>query len=164
MISADVETGEAESNPPAANTVTIGNIKAGPTRSQRRKNYEMNNAAWSYAKCAILFFSAMLITWIPSSANRVYSVFNNNQALVAFEYLAAFVLPLQGFWNCLIYITTSWTGCKTYFRELGLAPQPKITESVPMRPDFGRRDNKYETESMTELHISRPDSQEQSLR
>lgn len=153
---------------PAGTHPTIGNIRlgtsAGTTRNQRRKNMEMNSAAWSYTKCAILFFTAMLITWIPSSANRVYSVINKGNAIVGLEYTSAFVLPLQGLWNCIIYIVTSWTGCKNYFRELGLMPQPRITENVPLRADFGlRRDTtkRFESESMTELqNSSRPSSNE----
>ena len=146
---------------------TIGNIQAGappPSRHQRRRNLEMNTAAWSYTKCAILFFTAMLITWIPSSANRLYSVINGGTALVGLEYASAFVLPLQGLWNCVIYIVTSWTGCKNYFREIGLAPRAKAVESLPLRSDFGgRRDGKgkrFETESMTELQNSRASSNE----
>ncbi|PKS11647.1 hypothetical protein jhhlp_001798 [Lomentospora prolificans] len=133
----------------------------GLSAQQRRKNYEAHNAAWSYTKCAILFFSAILITWIPSSANRAYSVINNSQSILGLEYAASFVLPLQGLWNCLIYITTSMTGCKTYFRELGLLPTPKVKENIALRQDFSRRDapKKYESESMTELQLpSRPTS------
>jgi hypothetical protein len=43
-----------------------------PTR--RYAAMAANNAAWSYTKVACLFFVAMMITWIPSSANRVFSV------------------------------------------------------------------------------------------
>ncbi|POS85843.1 hypothetical protein EPUL_001877, partial [Erysiphe pulchra] len=35
---------------------------------------EANKAIWSYTKVSVLFFLAMMITWIPSSANRVYSL------------------------------------------------------------------------------------------
>ena len=146
---------------------TVGNIQVGappPSRHQRRRNLEMNSAAWSYTKCAILFFTAMLITWIPSSANRVYSVLNDGTALVGLEYASAFVLPLQGLWNCIIYIVTSWTGCKNYFREIGLAPRARVVESLPLRSDFGgRREGKgkrFETESMTELQTNRSSSHE----
>lgn len=169
-ITADMETAqdaEGGNNEPVDTAPTISNIRAGtsagPTRTQRRRNMEMNNAAWSYTKCAILFFTAMLITWIPSSANRVYSVVNDGKAVVGLEYASSTVLPLQGLWNCLIYIVTSWTGCKNYFRELGLAPQPRATDSVPLRADFGmRRDTtkKFESESMTELQTGSRSSNE----
>lgn len=46
------------------------------------------------AKCAILFFTALLVTWIPSSANRAFSVLHANEVSLPLE-----VLPLQDFWN-----------------------------------------------------------------
>lgn len=169
-ITADMSTAqdaEGENNTPADVGPTIGNIQAGtsaqPTRTQRRRNMERNGAAWSYTKCAILFFSAMCVTWIPSSANRVYSVLNGGKALIGLEFASSTVLPLQGLWNCIIYIVTSWTGCKNYFRELGLMPQARVTDSVPLRSDFSiRRDTskRFESESMTELQMGSRSSNE----
>lgn len=86
--------------------------------SSRGRNYEANNAAWSYAKCALLFFTALLITWIPSSANRVYSVIHGSQSSAALEFMSAFVLPLQGFWNAIIYMVTSWKACKLFWFDI----------------------------------------------
>ncbi|KAG5986058.1 hypothetical protein E4U54_005640 [Claviceps lovelessii] len=94
--------------------------KRGPTQHPprkaanmaRRRNHELNNAAWSYTKCSILFFTAIIITWIPSSANRVYSLIHDKQTALPLEFMSAFVLPLQGFWNAVIYATTSWSACK----------------------------------------------------
>lgn len=82
-------------------------------RNRRRLAlYEANNAAWSYAKCALLFFSALLVTWIPSTANRLYPVIHDKQIVLGLEYASAFVLPLQGFWNGLIYVFTTRRACK----------------------------------------------------
>ena len=86
--------------------------------AQRKANMDINTAVWNYTKCAILFFTALLVTWIPSSANRVYSVIYPNRMSWPLEYLSATVLPLQGFWNCLIYITTSWTAVRLMFSDL----------------------------------------------
>ncbi|CAN8099997.1 unnamed protein product [Discula destructiva] len=79
---------------------------------RQRAVYEANNAAWSYTKCALLFFTALLITWIPSTANRVYSVVNKKEISLGLEIASALVLPLQGFWNALIYIFTTRRACK----------------------------------------------------
>ncbi|KAH8888787.1 family A G protein-coupled receptor-like protein [Thozetella sp. PMI_491] len=142
--------------------------QANPLR--RRAAYEANNAAWSYTKCAILFFTAMLVTWIPSSANRVYSVIHAKDTSLPLEYMSAFVLPLQGFWNAVIYIVTSWKACKTLFSEMLPRPSPKAPERLTggFRPDHSfqkmssggspRSDKNYESESMTELAVSRPNS------
>lgn len=90
-------------------------------RSIRRRNHERDNAAWSYTKCALLFFTAMLVTWIPSSANRLYSLTHHRSTSVPLEFMSVFVLPLQGFWNCLVYVTISWTACKNLFHDMWLA-------------------------------------------
>ncbi|KAK5997943.1 Cyclic AMP receptor-like A-like protein [Cladobotryum mycophilum] len=97
-----------------------------PTRVfglMHRQHHELNNAAWTYTKCAILFFTAMLITWIPSSANRVYSLVHNKTTSIPLEFMSVLVLPLQGFWNALIYVVISWTACKNMFRDISLWTQ-----------------------------------------
>jgi hypothetical protein len=136
----------------------------------RRRNYELNNAAWSYTKCAILFFTAILITWIPSSANRVYSVIHAKEVSTTLEFMSAFVLPLQGFWNAVIYIVTSWKACKTLVSDIRFSRRPAVTELVGFRHQNEQFRNRtassknYESESMTELASSRPASNEQRLR
>ncbi len=81
--------------------------------NRRRNYYESHNATWSYTKCAILFFSVLLITWIPSSGNRVYSMINGGDVSRPLFFASAFVLPLQGFWNAIIYMVTSWAACRS---------------------------------------------------
>ncbi|KAM0454347.1 hypothetical protein ACHAPV_008426 [Trichoderma viride] len=107
------------SNPPR--TGSHNNVASRAFRSIRRRNHERDNAAWSYTKCALLFFTAMLITWIPSSANRLYSLTHDKSTSVPLEFMSVLVLPLQGFWNCLVYVTISWTACKNLFHDMWLA-------------------------------------------
>jgi hypothetical protein len=158
-------------------TVSAPTISVRPTATanplRRRQAYEANTAAWSYTKCAILFFSALLVTWIPSSANRVYSVVHPAKASEPLEFMSAFVLPLQGFWNALIYIVTSWKACQMLADDVlhGAGRRPNVQELVgfPRSDNFKmmnptRRspsDKNYESESMTELANSRPNSHEQ---
>lgn len=97
--------------------------------------YEANNAAWSYARCALLFFTALLITWIPSTANRVYSLARHGDVCLGLQYASAFVLPLQGFWNGLIYIFTTRKAC-TRMIEKGVrsfSKKPTITTNNKRR-------------------------------
>jgi len=95
-----------------------GNQNHNHNHNHNRHNREAGRAAWSYTKCAILFFTALLVTWIPSSANRVYSAVHGNDTVVVLQILSAIVLPLQGFWNAIIYSVTSWTAVKLFFSEL----------------------------------------------
>lgn len=97
---------------------TDSSTDAVQTNPKRKKNYEASRAAWVYSKCALLFFTALLVTWIPSSANRVYGIVHDGQTIIALEILSATVLPLQGFWNAVIYIVTSWTAVKSSLSDL----------------------------------------------
>ncbi|KAK4199901.1 putative G-protein coupled receptor 157 [Triangularia verruculosa] len=151
--------------PPIRNATT-----GGTNTLRRRAAYEANNATWSYAKCSILFFTAMLVTWIPSSANRVYSVVHKNQASLALEYMSAFVLPLQGFWNSIIYIVTSWKACqilwddaKAWFghKDQQLVGDGSFQMMSSARNGF-KHDKTYETESMTELAGSSSHAEDRS--
>ncbi|KAK2017863.1 G-protein coupled receptor [Colletotrichum eremochloae] len=144
-----------------------------PTISARRRNYELNNAAWSYTKCSILFFTVILITWVPSSANRVYSVIHTKESSTPLEYMSAFVLPLQGFWNALIYVVTSRKACKTLWTDIKyVSRRPDATEIMVTShhsnsfkiSSQNRRTKNCESESITELTNSRPDYNEQSSR
>ncbi|KAM6516043.1 hypothetical protein FALCPG4_014228 [Fusarium falciforme] len=179
-ISADTSSGDvADVVLPIQQQQTRTSMQVPPVQRNpaRRRNRELNNAAWQYTKCALLFFTAILITWIPSSANRVYAVFHTKHSSVPLEFMSAFVLPLQGFWNALIYMVTSWGACKSLLSDLRMGRRPDVTELVGgMAPEIGvhhhhhhrhnlsqfranTRSNKYETESMTELaNESRPNS------
>lgn len=119
-------------------------------RSGRRKaTHDANSAAWSYTKCSILFFTAILITWIPSTANRVYGVIQPDGVSLPLEYMSAFVLPLQGFWNAVIYMVTSWKACKTLGDDIRHSFKGGRKTNVPSRTTnrsrlggmAGRRDN-----------------------
>ncbi|KAJ5089991.1 hypothetical protein N7532_008675 [Penicillium argentinense] len=75
-------------------------------------------AAWAYTKCAMLFFAALIITWVPSTINRVYTLVAEGEVSFALCYFEALVLPLQGFWNCIIYITTSLGACRSLWNTI----------------------------------------------
>jgi hypothetical protein len=62
----------------------------------------------AYLRTSFIFGFAVLITWIPSSVNRLYSIANNGRINFPLSAISGSVLPLQGLWNALIYFTTSW--------------------------------------------------------
>jgi hypothetical protein len=113
--------------------------EGGDSYAQRRKATEASSAAWAYTKYAMLFFIALLVTWVggyilnsiqfnaasksnlvqvPSTANRVYAFARPNDFSFGLNYASSFVLPLQGFWNSLIYVSISWPAFRTLWREL----------------------------------------------
>jgi hypothetical protein len=116
------------SNPNVTTTITTlpstptPSLRQAPTtnmpyyRHSRNRSFESktNRGAKTYAQVAFLLFLVMLSVWVPSTANRVYGVIHHkhNQVNFALNMAAAVVLPLQGFFNALIFIFT-WR------RELG---------------------------------------------
>ncbi|KAI0021863.1 hypothetical protein F4780DRAFT_789629 [Xylariomycetidae sp. FL0641] len=156
---------QGRSNPSNADVpppLPTGRNRAG---TRRRANFEANNAAWSYTKCAILFFTALLVTWIPSTANRVYSVVHVNEASIPLELASAVVLPLQGFWNAIIYAVTSWSAVKDFWSDIRSNSKPPSTPSA-FPSDFKDKrpfafklpsrihSRNVDSESMTELRES----------
>ncbi|KAL9069842.1 MAG: hypothetical protein Q9157_006030 [Trypethelium eluteriae] len=79
---------------------------------------EINAEAWLYARVAILFFIALLITWVPSSVNRVYALVAPHSFNFALNYVASLVFPLQAFWNVIVYIITSQTACRKTWEDV----------------------------------------------
>jgi hypothetical protein len=68
-----------------------------------------------YLRTSSIFGFAVLITWIPSSINRLYSLTHHGQVSYTWSIASGCVLPLQGVWNATIYFTTSWS---TFLEEL----------------------------------------------
>ena len=50
--------------------------------------------SWLYARAAFLFFCALLISWVPSSANRLYALVHPDVYIFGLNYTESLVLPL----------------------------------------------------------------------
>jgi hypothetical protein len=61
----------------------------------------------AYSRVAFLFLASNLITWVPASINRVQSIRHPDTPNFSLNILAAIVLPLQGLWNCVIYLVVN---------------------------------------------------------
>ena len=164
MYSVHVSSNQGEFAPPPRIAMPLEKTNSMSTPASELPKFnsnltmEANNAAWSYTKVAILFFTAMLVTWIPSSANRLYSVGTQGQILPALEFAAAFVLPLQGFWNAVIYMTTSWKACCKFFTTNPFrSPHSQITpvRFINVIPSCSKI---CESDSVTELTNRPPTS------
>ncbi|KAH8692246.1 hypothetical protein BGW36DRAFT_419550 [Talaromyces proteolyticus] len=79
---------------------------------------KMDAASWVYTKCAMLYFIALVVTWVPSTVNRIYSIVHPDEPSFALNLLSAIVLPLQGFWNSLIYVSISWRTFRRLYQDL----------------------------------------------
>ncbi|KND92938.1 Cyclic AMP receptor-like protein A [Tolypocladium ophioglossoides CBS 100239] len=69
----------------------------------------------AYLRTSLLFAISVLVTWIPSSLNRIHGWLDGTSP---YEYhvATAAVLPLQGLWNFLIFFITSWAVVKQRIR------------------------------------------------
>jgi hypothetical protein len=95
-----------------------------PPSTRPRKSIprlDANRAAINYCKCALLFSAAMIVTWVPSTLNRLVTLVRPNDPIFGLAYASALVLPLQGFWNAIIYIFTSLPACKALMRRITTA-------------------------------------------
>jgi hypothetical protein len=100
------------------NPFAAGSYETSPEYKANNVALEANKAAWGYTKCALLFFVSLLITWLPSSIFRVHSLIHDSPGYFPLAYATGLVLPLMGFWNTVIYITTSWDAVNMLFGEL----------------------------------------------
>ncbi|KAJ6262258.1 hypothetical protein Dda_3064 [Drechslerella dactyloides] len=107
--------------------ITAPPIRAVPVVSGRRaglaanrRTMKANAAAWAYTRCAFLFFIGLIITWFPSSLNRVYGIIHPTDQQFGLYITASLVLPAQGLWNFVIYVTTSWGSCKLMWRDISI--------------------------------------------
>lgn len=131
--------------PPNTNVV----IQRPPVRG-----LDANKATLSYCKTALLFFFALLCTWyvtvislfrlrtlpltyslrVPSTINRVNTLVHPDASVFGLDLASSLVLPLQGFWNTLIYIVTSFPACKALWNEISAkfgSGAPRPDRSIP---------------------------------
>jgi hypothetical protein len=144
---------------------------------------EANTAIWSYTKVSLLFFLAMMITWIPSSANRLFSLLHPGEISLGLAYTSALVLPLQGFWNATIYATTSLSACRELWanikaghplekcdiwfliRKRGKRSSQDTEHHGASRSTRGSPGKSFaDGDSLTELQPSRPTTKDSSCR
>ncbi|OJD23124.1 hypothetical protein ACJ73_05520 [Blastomyces percursus] len=69
-------------------------------------------ATYLYMKRVSLFFLSLLITWTPSTINRIHRVSSPDDPIFGLALLSAVVVSLQGFWNLVVYISTSFDAVK----------------------------------------------------
>jgi len=86
--------------------------------NRRTSAMDWNSPAWSYFKVAFLMFAALVIVWVPSTVNRVQQFLAKGNPIFGLNLASAMVLPLQGFWNAMVYISTTWPECKRALQEI----------------------------------------------
>ena len=68
----------------------------------------MDPVKLKYLRTSFVFAISVLVTWTPSSINRVHDILKaGNSPSFGLNLASAVVLPLQGVWNAVIFFSTS---------------------------------------------------------
>jgi hypothetical protein len=94
-------------------------ILANTWRKLARKLATLDPIKLAYLRTSFVFAISILVTWTPSSINRVYSLVYPTRTSYPLNLAGAVVLPLQGLWNAIIFAATSWRVLGEEFREIG---------------------------------------------
>lgn len=108
---------------------------------RRTPAMEGNSAAWSYFKVAFLMFAALFIVWVPSTINRLQQFINKDKPIFGLNLASALVLPLQGFWNSMVYISTTWPECKRAITEV--LDAIAAAKGRTLLPEHQRKDSEH---------------------
>ncbi|KAM0638901.1 hypothetical protein ACHAQF_007233 [Verticillium nonalfalfae] len=103
--------------PPPPRRSLLGYVKGGMQKFNA-KLQGLDPVKLAYLRTSFIFAISILVTWTPSSINRVNDLVNPGQVSFGLNVATAIVLPLQGVWNAVIYFMTSWTTVKEEYRRL----------------------------------------------
>ncbi|KAK8125192.1 G-protein coupled receptor [Apiospora kogelbergensis] len=124
------------------------------------KFHHMDPVKLAYLRTSFVFAISVLVTWTPSSINRVHDLVNQYEVSFGINLAAGIVLPLQGVWNAVIFFSTSWTALKEEVRNLrdrvkGL-PRGHLAASAVR--DERERERAVELERRVNRGLSKDDS------
>ncbi|OAX83545.1 hypothetical protein ACJ72_02090 [Emergomyces africanus] len=95
--------------------ILLENIQPSNLLTQNRRSLRTSNAAYLYMKRVTLFFLSLLLTWTPSTINRLHRVSSPEKPIFALAIAASSALSLQGFWNLMVYVSTSLNAVKAQY-------------------------------------------------
>lgn len=112
------EETEARVQPATSSFFSSITSQPNPHRSPIRRITSATNTAMAkfliedpvkraYLRTSFLFGLSVLVTWIPSSMNRIHGWLSGSSPF-QYHVATASVLPLQGLWNAIIFFVTSW--------------------------------------------------------
>ncbi|KAK4200035.1 putative G-protein coupled receptor [Triangularia verruculosa] len=108
-------------NGPKASLEHVGQV----WKKFRSKLVNLDPIKLAYLRTSFVFAISVLVTWTPSSINRVYALMYPETTSYSLNLASAVVLPLQGLWNAVIFAATSWAVLREEFRALWIRYGPK---------------------------------------
>jgi hypothetical protein len=91
---------------PAPKESWYGRTRNAYTRWCNKFN-NMDPVKLAYLRTSFVFAISVLVTWTPSSINRVHDLVSKQGASFGLNLASSIVLPLQGVWNAVIFFSTS---------------------------------------------------------
>lgn len=97
---------------------------------------------------------------VPSTINRVYSLIYPNDTIFGLAFVSAFVLPLQGFWNSIIYIAVSWSTVMDFSDRFRARRQPSssLAGEMALKQYFGKNSGSENRGSQVGRRVSDTES------
>ncbi|KAK4672747.1 hypothetical protein QC763_105770 [Podospora pseudopauciseta] len=92
----------------------------------RYKLVNLDPIKLAYLRTSFVFAISVLVTWTPSSINRVYALMYPATTSYSLNLASAVVLPLQGLWNAVIFAATSWAVLAEEFKTLWIRSGVRI--------------------------------------
>ena len=126
----------------------------------RRRSSSGDRVKKAYLKTAAFFAGSILITWVPSSINRIVGLYHpTNYAL---NVASALVLPAQGIWTMIIFFVTSPDQCKSIWASWKAKWQERREDSEARRLEMVHQGGRAaaataapDTDSMVEINKNR---------
>ncbi|KAK5624630.1 hypothetical protein RRF57_000346 [Xylaria bambusicola] len=184
----DRQTGVSTPSPIAMTTTCItaeprarksiwGHMRAGFDKWCSKFSH-MDPVKLAYLRTSFVFAVSVLITWTPSSINRVHDIVNPNNFNYPLNLASAIVLPLQGLWNAVIFFSTSWSALRQEVRAMlgrfrGVPKGQNTADAVRIERErvieLERRVTRQRDDSNSEISITTSiglggDDQENSMR
>eukprot|EP00584_Thalassiosira_punctigera_P007922 CAMPEP_0172535842 /NCGR_PEP_ID=MMETSP1067-20121228/7677_1 /TAXON_ID=265564 ORGANISM="Thalassiosira punctigera, Strain Tpunct2005C2" /NCGR_SAMPLE_ID=MMETSP1067 /ASSEMBLY_ACC=CAM_ASM_000444 /LENGTH=453 /DNA_ID=CAMNT_0013320799 /DNA_START=364 /DNA_END=1725 /DNA_ORIENTATION=+ len=90
---------------------------------------------------AALFVGALYLTWIFTTITRIYQITTGNNNFVLLVLMATF-FPLQGFFNCLIYLRPRYLRCRSRNPDAPVRQLLKLSLYHESHPIHGLQQNR----------------------
>jgi len=107
------------SRPPASNPNALATVE---------------EAQKQYVTIAFMYFIGLMLVWIPASANRVWSLIYPGEFNYGLQCVAAFVLPIQGLVNFIIFVYVTRNELQVLARRLSVMIRGKSSTNRHMLP------------------------------
>ncbi|KAI9756842.1 MAG: hypothetical protein M4579_003678 [Chaenotheca gracillima] len=107
----------AATGPSAANRLNLKANERAVDLEYKVPGKGPTSPALCYARTAGLLALGIFFTWVPSSIFRIYALERPDNVVYPLQVVSAIALPLQGFWNALVYTSATQDASKQFILD-----------------------------------------------